>query len=79
MSRQKEPYEAKWAGCSAPLALHLPRERAAASKSEKEACRREVYLSGVYLRKSIVVLLESAHHSDDPRENDLMQLKTQLT
>ena len=43
-------------------------------KSGKEVYRREKYLSVAYLGKSMVALIKSAHHNDDPHENDLVQL-----
>jgi len=44
-------------------------------KIEKAVYRREEYLPVVYLRKRLVAL----HKSDDPHENDRVQLETQLT
>ena len=44
-------------------------------RNEKEIYRTEEYLPVVYLRKCLVAL----HQSDDPYENDRVQLKTQLT
>ncbi len=52
----------------------LTRRSGLVVKSEKEAYTREEYLSVVYLRKSMVALHKSAHQSDDPHENDLVQL-----
>jgi hypothetical protein len=62
------------AACDEQASKNSPTRRSGLIvKSGKEVYRIEEYLSVAYLRKSMVALL-SANHSDDPHENDLVQL-----